>query len=270
MQTRAGARGGKLERADRLCAPSHGSDQVKCNAANDQEGRQASRRSRISAWARLATSCTHRPLPLSVSHPELPASLQTPARLPFCPGCSSKAPTSPLPAEMAPPGRQPPALLRGVAVAGPATLLAAAGASGRVAAAVGSNVLLLSSDGSSTLLPPPPDSAGKPLACLAAAGTFVAAGERGSKAGLYVWRIGACGGAEGEGTEIAHALHNFGIAALAFSPSGKTGTHFWVLCNSDWHAPHVQHTQNRHAPAPTCRCTPSTSSPTPLAATPPT
>ncbi|PRW59476.1 WD repeat 62 [Chlorella sorokiniana] len=120
---------------------------------------------------------------------------------------------------MAPPGRQPPALLPGVAAVGPATLLAATG--GGVAVAAGASVSLLSPDGTCTLLPPSPDSAGKPIACLAAAGTFVAAGERGSKPGLHVWRLGADGAVAGEGAEIAHALHNFGIAALAFSPSGR-------------------------------------------------
>ena len=137
------------------------------------------------------------------------------------PGCPSKAPIRPSPAAMAPPGRQPPALLPGVAAAGPVTLLASAGGCApAVAAAVGQSVTLLSPDGTSTLLPLPADSAGKPIACLAAAGAFVAAGERGSKPGVHVWKV-ADGSAAAEGTEIAHALHNFGIAALAFSPTGE-------------------------------------------------
>lgn len=120
---------------------------------------------------------------------------------------------------MAPPGRQPPALLPAVAAVGPASLLAApTGAGGSIAAAFGASVELIALDGSRTLLSPPPDSAGKPLACLAAGGGFVAAGERGSKPGLFVWRIQGTAG--GEGAEIGRALHNFGIAALTFSPSG--------------------------------------------------
>lgn len=136
-------------------------------------------------------------------------------------GCPSKAPIRRSPAAMAPPGRQPPALLPDMAAAGPVTLLASAGGCApAVAAAIGQSVTLLSPDGTSTLLPPPPDSAGKPIACLAAAAAFVAAGERGSKPGLHVWKV-ADGSAAAEGTEIAHALHNFGIAALAFSPTGE-------------------------------------------------
>lgn len=124
------------------------------------------------------------------------------------------------PARMAPPARPPPAQLPCVAVAGSAALLASCGAAGSVAAAAGAAVTMTSAGGPPLLLPPPPDSAGKPIACLAASGAFVAAGERGSKPGLFVWRIDG-GGSAGEGAEIGRALHNFGIAALAFSPSGE-------------------------------------------------
>ncbi|KAL4458972.1 hypothetical protein ABPG75_013837 [Micractinium tetrahymenae] len=106
---------------------------------------------------------------------------------------------------------------------GRATAMAAAG-SGRFAVAAGAAVHLVSSDASTTtLLPLPHGVVGKPIASLAAShsGRLVAAGEKGSKPGLYLWAAAVPGTAQPPGQEIARALHSFSVVALAFSPSGR-------------------------------------------------
>lgn len=130
-------------------------------------------------------------------------------------------------------------------VAGPVTSLVI-GPQGRMAAAAGAAVLLLPPSGAGvsahTLLRPAPDSAGKPIACLAAShdGTLLAAGERGAKPGLYLYRLpaGPCGGVVPPAQELARAQHNFGIQALSFSPSGRL-----VGCGCTW--VHDMHTEER-------------------------
>ena len=93
-------------------------------------------------------------------------------------------------------------------------------ADGNVAAvAAGCSVLcLLPLHGSAVTLQGP--TSGKPIACLAISsnGKALVAGERGAKPSLLLWDLSDC---ERPARELARAQHNFGIAALAFSPSGE-------------------------------------------------
>ena len=86
-----------------------------------------------------------------------------------------------------------------------------------VAAAAGSAVTLFENGSAVTLRAP---STGKPIASLAVSsdGKALAAGERGTKPALLLWSLADCGR---PAVELARAQHNFGIAALAFSPSGE-------------------------------------------------
>ncbi|KAL4859102.1 Mitogen-activated protein kinase-binding protein 1 [Chlorella vulgaris] len=115
------------------------------------------------------------------------------------------------------------------AVAGPPQLVAAGGA--LFAAATGTSVVLIS---------PPQEphcgpfllkhsGSGKPIASLAMSpdGRFIAAGQSGSKAALFVWRISEGSGAAVQSPargqpaqDIANGQHSFGIPVIAFSPSG--------------------------------------------------
>jgi hypothetical protein len=96
----------------------------------------------------------------------------------------------------------------------PRCLIAAGGS--RVACAAGSTVTLLENGSALTLKAP---STGKPIASLAVSsdGKALAAGERSPKPALLLWSLADCGQ---PAVELARAQHNFGIAALAFSPSG--------------------------------------------------
>lgn len=117
--------------------------------------------------------------------------------------------------------------------AGPVACLAAVG--GRVAAAVGPTVLLfdaVAATAATQLLPPPADAAsGKPIACLTASsdGAWLAAGERGPKPAVHLWRVPAVGdeGAAAPALLVGQATHNFGIQSLAFSPSGALARQGW-------------------------------------------
>lgn len=133
--------------------------------------------------------------------------------------------------------------------AGRATAIVAAG-SGRSAVAAGATVRLVSSD-ASTLLPLPPGVAGKPIASLAASrsGRLVAAGEKGSKPGLYLWTAAPEGTAQPPGLEVARALHSFSVAALTFSPSGALAAWASRMHKQSASAPDRQHP--RSFPEPT-------------------
>lgn len=114
--------------------------------------------------------------------------------------------------------------LQTAAAHGPANHLVALGG-GAFAAAVGGCVVL-HGPGHAAALPLPPEAAGKPIMCCAASaanGLLLAAGERGAKPALYLWRLEPDGsGPTTPAANLQHpgVVHNFGIAALAFSPSG--------------------------------------------------
>mgnify|MGYP001810489580 CR=1 FL=1 len=105
------------------------------------------------------------------------------------------------------------------AAVGRPAALAPAGAAGALAAAVGAAAVLLPAHGPASLLRLPPGASGKPITALAASqdGQLIAAGSRGSRPAIYLF---TAGGAE-PAQDLAKGLHSFGIAALAFSPSGK-------------------------------------------------
>lgn len=113
--------------------------------------------------------------------------------------------------------------LEAAGAAGPPSLVASGGTI--VATACAGAVSVLCPGRSPILLKA--DSTSKPIASLAVSrdGQWIAAGQRGAKLALFLWRAAAAdGGAAGwaqPALEIARAQHNFGIAALAFSPSGE-------------------------------------------------
>ena len=139
------------------------------------------------------------PAPSNLEGNVLPSSRLAP--VPQHPTMTARSAPMPLQASAGPPN--------------PRCLIAAGG--GRVASAAGSAVTLFENGSALTLKAP---STGKPIASLAVSsdGRALAAGERGPKPALLLWSLADCGR---PAVELAHAQHNFGIAALAFSPGGE-------------------------------------------------